>query len=156
VSAVAVAAPTPTEILAALEQQLASKTIQVKGQDPETARKIEQAKADLEYLGLVERFNAVGKQGQKYAIVDVTEHGKGFVVLVLGPRAEVHRKAVAHLASKDELTNAKLVEIAREYVKHPSQEDFDAMLAEVPAVGEVCFAAISDLWGARARIRIEK
>lgn len=147
---------TPAEILADLERQLAEKTAEVKGADPDTARKIEDAKADLEYLSLVQRFNAVGKQGQKYAIVDVTAHGKGFVVLVASPKAELHRKTISHLVKKDELTDAKILEITREYVRHPAIESFDAMVAEVPSVTDVCFAAVSDLWGARARIRLEK
>lgn len=147
---------TPTEILADLEQQLATKTTEVRGEDPEIARKIEDAKADLDYLALVQRFNAIGKQGQKYAIVDVTSHGKGFVALVSSPKAEVHRKAIAHLAKTDDLTDAKLLEITREYVKHPAIETFDAMISEVPSVQDVCFLAVQDLWGARARIRLEK
>lgn len=147
---------TPAEILAELEQQIAAKTTEIKGADPETSRKIEDAKADLEYLGLVEKFNALGKQGQKYAIVDVTSHGKGFIVLVNGPRAELHSKAVTHLAKQDGLTDAKVIEIVREYVKHPALETFDAMLTEVPSCMYVCFQAVQDLWGARARIRLEK
>lgn len=151
---------TPAEILAetlaALEKQVAEKTAAVRGEAPETSRKIEEAKADLEYLSLVERFNALGKQGQRYAIVDVTSHGKGFVVVVLGPKAELHRKAIGHLVKEDKLTDAKVIEITRDYVKHPSLEAFDAMIAEVPSVADVCFRAVSDLWGARARIRQEK
>lgn len=147
---------TPTEILAELEQQIAEKTLALKGDEPETTKKIEEAKADLEYLALQERFNALGKQDQKYAIVDVTSHGKGFVVLVTGPRAEVHRKAFAHLVRKDELTDAKILEITREYVRHPEVEAFDAMASELPAVVDVCFLAIQELWGARARIRQAK
>lgn len=147
---------TPAEILAELEGQIAAKTTEIKGEDPETARKIEDAKADLEYLALVQRFNAIGKQNQKYAIVDVTSYGKGFVVLVNGPKAELHRKTIAHLAKEDKLTDAKLLEVVREYVKHPSLEAFDAMVAEVPLCTDVCSAALQDLWGARARIRLEK
>lgn len=147
---------TPAEILADLEQQIAAKTTAIKGADPETSRKISDAKDDLAYLALVEKFNALGKQGQKYAIVDVTAHGKGFVVLVTGPKAEIHRKTVSHLAKEEKLTNAKLLEIARDYVKHPTLEEFDAMVSELPAVTDVCFLAVEDLWGARAKIRLEK
>lgn len=147
---------TPAEILADLEQQIASKTLEVRGEDVETQRKIESAKADLEYLELQKRFNALGKQGEKYAIVDVTAHGRGFVVVVTGPKAELHRKTITHLAKNDELTDAKLLEIARDYVKHPEIEAFDAMVAEVPDVQDVCFLAVKDLWGARARIRLAK
>lgn len=147
---------TPAEILAELEQQVEAKTVAVKGADPETARKIEDAKADLAYLALVEKYNAIGRQGQKYAIVDVTSHGRGFVVLVTGPKAEVHRKSVQHLVKEDKLTDAKLHEITRDYVKHPSVEEFDAMVAELPSVTDVCFLAVQDLWGARAKIRLEK
>lgn len=150
------AAKTPTEILAELEQQIAAKTTEIKGDDPDTARKISDAKSDLEFLALIERFNTLGKQGQKYAVVDVTSYGKGFVVVVNGPKAELHRKAISHLVKEDKLTDAKVLEITREYVKHPSLEVFDAMIAEVPSVQDVCFAAISDLWGARTRIRLEK
>lgn len=147
---------TSAEILAELEQQVEARTKQVKGEDPETTRKIEDARADLEYLALVEKFNAFGKQGQKYAIVDVTSHGKGFVVLVNGPMAEVHRKTITHLVKNDQLTDEKLLEIAMTYVKHPSIEQFATMIAEVPSVQDMCNAAIQDLWGARARIRLEK
>lgn len=150
------AAKTPAEILADLEQQIAAKTTEVKGVDPETSRKIEDAKADLEYLGLVQRFDALGKHGQKYAIVDVTSYGKGFVVLVNGPKAELHRKTISHLVKEEKLDDEKLLAITREYVKHPALEDFDAMLAEVPSVQEVCFLALQDLWGQRARIRLAK
>lgn len=149
-------AKTPAEILAELEAQIATKTTEIKGADPETSRKIEDAKADLEYLALVQRFNALGKQGQKYAIVDITSHGKGFVVVVNGPKAELHRKTISHLVKEDKLTSAKLLEITREYVKHPALDDFDTMIAEVPAVPDVCFEALQDLWGQRARIRLEK
>jgi hypothetical protein len=147
---------TPAEILAELEQQIAAKTTEIKGADPETARKIEDAKADLEYLALVQKFNALGKQGQKYAIVDVTSYGKGFLVLVNGPKAELHSKTISHLSKEDKLTDAKVQEIVREYVKHPSLEVFDAMIAEMPHSLFTCFAAIQDLWGTRAKIRLEK
>lgn len=150
------AAKTPTEILADLELQIAAKTTEIRGEDPDTVRKIEDAKADLEYLALVQRFNALGKQGHKYAIVDVTSYGKGFVVLVNGPKAELHRKMISHLVKEDKLTDAKLLEITREYVKHPEIDAFDAMLTEVPAAQDVCFMALQDLWGQRARIRLEK
>ncbi|MDB4946233.1 MAG: hypothetical protein JWP97_5767 [Labilithrix sp.] len=147
---------TPVEILAELEQQLAAKTLEIKGADPETARKIDDTKADLEYLGLVGKFNALGKQNQKYAIVDVTSHGKGFIVVAIGPKAEMHRKAVAALAKEDKLTDAKLLEIVRECVQHPALDTFDVLVAELPAVTDVCFLAVQDLWGARAKIRLEK
>jgi len=147
---------TQAEILAELEQQVEARTKEVRGEDPETARKIETAKSDLEYLSLVEKFNAFGKQGQKYAIVDVTSHGKGFVVLVNGPLAEVHRKTITHLAKQDQLSDEKLLEITMSYVKHPSVEQFATMIAEVPLLQDMCSAAIQDLWGARARIRLEK
>lgn len=147
---------TPAEVLAELERQVAEKAAAVKGADPETARKIDDAKADLEYLGLVEKFNALGKQGQKYAIVDVTSHGHGFIVLVSSPKAELHRKTISHLVKDEKLTDAKIVEIVREYVKHPALETFDSMLSVLPSVADVCFAALTDLWGARARIRLEK
>ncbi len=150
------AAKTPTEILAELEQQIAAKTTEIKGEDPATAQKIDDAKADLEYLALVQRFNAIGKQGQKYAIVDVTSYGKGFVVLVNSPKAELHRKTITHLVKEDKLTDAKLLEITREYVKHPELETFDAMLTEVPAAQDICFMALQDLWGQRARVRLAK
>lgn len=147
---------TPAEILADLEEEIATKTTAIKGADPETDRKIADAKTDLEYLALVERFNGLGKQGQRYAIVDVTSYGKGFVVLVNGPKAELHRKTITHLAKEDKLTDAKISEIVSEYVKHPSSEAFAAIVAEVPLCTDVCFAALQDLWGARARIRLEK
>lgn len=147
---------TSAEILSELEQQVEARTKQVKGEDPETARKIDDAKADLEYLALVEKFNSVGKQGQKYAIVDVTSYGKGFVVLVNGPMAEVHRKTITHLVKQDQLSDEKLLEITMSYVKHPPIEQFATMIAEVPSVQDMCTAAIQDLWGARARIRLEK
>lgn len=147
---------TPAEILAELEAEIARRTIEVKGEDPDTARKIEDAKGDLEYLALVERFNRLGKQGQKYSIIDVTAHGRGFIVVVLGPRAELHRKTVAALAREDKLTDAKLLEIAREYVQHPKPEEFDAMAAELPLIVDPCFMAVQELWGARAKIRLAK
>lgn len=147
---------TPAEILSELEEQISAKTAEIKGADPETSKKIEDAKADLEYLSLVQKFNALGKHGQKYAIVDVTSHGKGFIVLVNGPKAEMHRKTVTHLVKEEKLTDAKLHEITREYVKHPSVEAFDAMVSELPVVTDICFMAVQDLWGQRARIRLEK
>lgn len=147
---------TPAEILAALEQELAAKTTEVKGEDPDTAKKIEVAKADLEYLALVQRFNAHGKQGQKYNVVDVTLHGLGFVVVVNSPKADLHRKAISHLVKEDKLTDAKVLEIVRDYVKHPALETFDEMVTEAPYVVDVCYAAITELWGQRARIRAEK
>lgn len=147
---------TPAEILAELERQLEAKTVEVKGADPETAQKIESAKSDLEYLALVQRFNAQGKQGQKYAIVDITSHGLGFVVLVNGPRAELHSKTIAHLATEGKVTDEKVLEITREYVQHPSPEVFDKILSEAPRAGFVCWQALTDLWGERARIRQEK
>lgn len=147
---------TPDEILADLKQLIEDKTLEVRGPEAETHKKIAEAKSDLEYLELEKRFNALGKQGEKYAIVDVTGHGKGFIVLVTGPKAEVHRKSVTHLVKDDAFTVAKMLEITRDYVKHPEPEVFDAIAAELPMVTDVCFAAIQDLWGARARIRLAK
>lgn len=147
---------TPAEILAELEQQVAAKTIEVKGPDAATDRKIVTAKEDLEYLSLVQRFNAFGKQGQRYAIVDVTSHGKGFIVLVTGPKAEVHRKTISFLSKEDKLTDEKLLAIVYDYVQHPTREEFAAIIAETPDVQDMCVFAMKDLWGARARIRHEK
>lgn len=147
---------TPAEILAELEAEIAKRSIEVKGEDPDTAKKIDEARADLEYLALVERFGKIGKQDQKWSIVDVTAHGRGFIVLVLGPRAEVHRKTVQALARDEKLTDAKLLEIVREYVQHPKLEEFDAMTSELPVLVDPCFLAVQDLWGARAKVRREK
>ncbi len=146
----------PADILAELERQVEARKAEVLGSDPETARKIEEAKADLEYLDLVQRFSKLGKQGQKFAIVDVSAHGKGFIVLVTGPKAELHHKTLAHLVKEDSVTPEQVLAIVREYVKHPSVEAFDAIVAETPSVVDVCLAAIHDLWGARAKIRQEK
>lgn len=145
---------TPAEILAELEQLVAERTVAVKGEDPETARKIEDAQADLEYLALVAKFNQLGKQDHAYTIVDLTAHGQGFVVLVINERAELHRRMIQQAAKGDDaIFDAKATEIVRECVKHPALDVYDAVASKLPAVPNICLMAVQDLWGARAKIR---
>lgn len=147
---------TPAEILAELESQIAKRAVEVRGADPETARKIQEAKDSLEYLALEERFNASGKKDQTYAIVDATPYGRGFIVLVTSTKAELHRKTVNHLANKGEFTFDKIAEIVREYVRHPAIETYDETVTLHPDIVMTCWHAVDDLWGARAKIRREK